>query len=221
MDFTAFDFRDDFNLHEIASLCIGRDPALAAPFDNDPAKTAYREIISAAAASAVMASAECARAHFDGRGYPSLYPELLYPAWALERTPNADGEPAWTEVGKDRWPEEGFDPPDKTEWKFDRRTVASWLSSRAFKPSYDFSRRGGVVLRADDDSLTKPHARAEATYLTIIGALLELVRTPRPGRDSDAAVIRELIENYSDKPGISKTTLEAKFAEARRRLNST
>lgn len=65
------------------------------------------------------------------------------------------------------------------------------------------------------------HPRAEATYLTIIGALLELVRNPRPGRDSDAAVIRELIENYSDKPGISKTTLEAKFADARRRLHST
>ena len=64
-------------------------------------------------------------------------------------------------------------------------------------------------------------ARSEATYLIIIGGLLELVRTPRPGRDSDAAVIRELIDNYSDKPGISKTTLEAKFADARRRLNST
>lgn len=65
------------------------------------------------------------------------------------------------------------------------------------------------------------HPRAETTYLTIIGALLELVRTPRPGRDSDAAVIRELIDNYSDKPGISKTTLESKFAHARRRLHST
>ena len=64
-------------------------------------------------------------------------------------------------------------------------------------------------------------ARSEATYLIIIGGLLELVRTPRPGRDSDAAVIRELIHNYNDKPGISKTTLEAKFADARRRLNST
>ena len=63
--------------------------------------------------------------------------------------------------------------------------------------------------------------RAETTYLHIIGALLELVRNPRPGRDSDAAVIRELIDNYADKPGISKTTLEMKFAEARRRLHST
>lgn len=63
--------------------------------------------------------------------------------------------------------------------------------------------------------------RSETTYLNIIGALLELVRTPRPGRGSDAAVIRELIENYSDKPGIAKSTLEGKFAEARRQLRST
>ena len=80
------------------------------------------------------------------------------------------------------------------------------------------------LLRSDTDERKAgaPLApRSEATYLTIIGALLELVRTPRPGRDSDAAVIRELIENYSDKPGISKTTLETKFADARRRLHST
>jgi hypothetical protein len=76
-------------------------------------------------------------------------------------------------------------------------------------------------LRAMVDKMSAPGERAESTYLTIIGALLELVRTPRTGRASDAAVIRELIENYSDKPGISKTTLEAKFAEARRRLHST
>lgn len=64
-------------------------------------------------------------------------------------------------------------------------------------------------------------SRSEATYLMIIGALLELVRTPRAGRNSDAAVIKELVENYSDKPGISKTTLEVKFASAKRRLHST
>ncbi|OYU43872.1 MAG: hypothetical protein CFE44_15995 [Burkholderiales bacterium PBB4] len=76
-------------------------------------------------------------------------------------------------------------------------------------------------LRAMVDKIAAPGDRAEAPYLTIIGAMLELVRSPRAGRDSDAAVIRELIENYSDKPGISKTTLEARFADARRRLNST
>lgn len=81
---------------------------------------------------------------------------------------------------------------------------------------------GAGAQASDAQPATAPlHPRAETTYLTIIGVLLELVRTPRSGRDSDAAVIRELIDNYSDKPGISKTTLEAKFADARRRLLST
>lgn len=62
--------------------------------------------------------------------------------------------------------------------------------------------------------------RERNAYLNIIGALVELVRTPRPGRDSDAAVIRELIENYGDKPGISKSNLETKFAEAKRAITS-
>jgi hypothetical protein len=75
-------------------------------------------------------------------------------------------------------------------------------------------------LRAMVDKVAVPGERAESTYLTIIGALLVLVRNPDSGRDSDAAVIRELIDYFHGKPGISKTTLENKFAEARRRLNS-
>jgi len=76
-------------------------------------------------------------------------------------------------------------------------------------------------LRAIVDRAAVPGDRAEATYLTIIGALLDFVHTPRRGRDSDAAVIRDLIESYGDKPGISKTTLEAKFSNAKRQLKST
>lgn len=99
-----------------------------------------------------------------------------------------------------------FKPADATRW-----------ASRQF-PAFPYA-------PSDFEASSRPPVaelspRAETTYLNIIGALLELVRTPRDGRDSDAAVIRELIENYSDKPGISKTTLEAKFADARRRLNS-
>lgn len=93
---------------------------------------------------------------------------------------------------------------------------------RALKRDRDEVATERDSLRSTADKMAVPGERAEATYLNIIGAMLELLRNPRPGREeSDAAVIRELIENYSDKPGISKTTLEAKFAEARRRLNST
>lgn len=68
--------------------------------------------------------------------------------------------------------------------------------------------------------------RAEATYLTIIGALLELVLGKTPAGkpqsvfESQAAVIDALIARNPNAPGISKTTLEAKFAEAKRRLPS-
>ena len=62
--------------------------------------------------------------------------------------------------------------------------------------------------------------RAETTYLCIIGALLELVRTPRPDRDSEAAVIRELIGSFNHLPGIAKSTLERKFADAKRQMNA-
>lgn len=60
--------------------------------------------------------------------------------------------------------------------------------------------------------------RERTSLLNIIGALLELVRTPRQGRDSDAAVIAELLDNYPEKQGIARSTLEAKFAEAKRSL---
>jgi len=69
--------------------------------------------------------------------------------------------------------------------------------------------------------------RAEATYLNTIGAMLELVLGKTPAGkpqsvfESQGAIIDALIAHHGTKPGISKTTLEAKFAEARRRLNST
>ena len=63
--------------------------------------------------------------------------------------------------------------------------------------------------------------RERTTYLNIIGAMLELLQTPRPGRISDAAVIRELEENYKDKPGIRERTLQDKFAAAKRSLRAS
>lgn len=62
--------------------------------------------------------------------------------------------------------------------------------------------------------------RERNTLLNIIGAMLELIKTPMAGRDSDAAVIRELLDNYSDKPGIKERTLQDKFAAAKRSLHT-
>ncbi|QMV74466.1 hypothetical protein HS961_17400 [Comamonas piscis] len=63
--------------------------------------------------------------------------------------------------------------------------------------------------------------RSKTTYLNIIAAMLELIQMPRDGRTSDSAVIAELLDNYKDKPGISKATLENKFAEAKRSIRGT
>jgi len=62
--------------------------------------------------------------------------------------------------------------------------------------------------------------RERGTLLNIIGALLELIQSPRKGRDSEAAVIAELVNNYPEKSGISSRTLQEKFALAKRNLLS-
>ena len=87
---------------------------------------------------------------------------------------------------------------------------------------------GAGVQASDPQGATAPlHPRAEATYLTIIGAMLELMLgKSEAGRPhsifaSQAAIIDALIVHNPSAPGISKTTLEGKFAEARRRLHST
>lgn len=68
----------------------------------------------------------------------------------------------------------------------------------------------------------KPLSTSERTaYLNIIAAMLELLKNPRPGRDDDASVIRELVENYSDKYGISESNLNRKFPEAKRSLGAS
>ncbi len=71
-----------------------------------------------------------------------------------------------------------------------------------------------------DDEGMPPHPKRETTYLNTIGALVELIQTPRPERNSEAAVIREVVDNYGDRPGIAKRTLEGLFAEAKRRVQS-
>lgn len=60
--------------------------------------------------------------------------------------------------------------------------------------------------------------RERQTLLNIIGVLLELIQTPKTERDSEAKVIKEMVDNYPDKQGISKRTLEEKFAAAKKSL---
>ncbi len=78
-----------------------------------------------------------------------------------------------------------------------------------------------VVKNFEKDSPlpSKPlDVRERTAYLNTIAVLLEFVKSPRPGRNSEAAIIKEMMENYSEKYGISERGLMGKFAEAKRSL---
>lgn len=76
-----------------------------------------------------------------------------------------------------------------------------------------------------DAHSTALSARAETTYLHIIGGLLTLLlghgasERPRSGFRSQESIISALIEQHGDRLGITQRTLEAKFAAARRKLS--
>lgn len=97
--------------------------------------------------------------------------------------------------------------------QFSRQELARWLTAIGMKSTYQFVESPARAEKQLAD-------RERSGFLNIVGAMLELLQSPRDGRGSDAAVIRELVENYSDKYGISKSSLENKFAEAKRSLKA-
>ncbi|MNE67065.1 hypothetical protein D3C80_1626530 [compost metagenome] len=96
-------------------------------------------------------------------------------------------------------------------------------------------------LRAEHDALLKTHAacaadveranmpgpRSESTYLNIVGGLLTLLLgrapsgTPYSSFLTQEAVISAMVAHHGHAMGITERTLQAKFALARRNLQST
>lgn len=82
-------------------------------------------------------------------------------------------------------------------------------------------------LRAMVDKQVAPNQKAETTYLNIIGGLLDLMLGTTPGGQkgsayvSQAAIISALLAHQGGKPGIAVSTLEQKFAEAKRSIKAT
>jgi hypothetical protein len=210
VDLAHWDFALEFSGIQIAALVAGLDPSKAGAFAervnpilrrlDEAYREGLRECWDRHSTSTTRTAQE--RTGSDLRGTFVSVIEDMARKGADEFLIQHEIEGLW-----DRFDEEVFS----------RAEVIRWLKCNGMKSVYQFDLQTAPA-RANEVPLSR---REEATYLTIVGALLELVRNPRPGRDSDAAVIRELIENYGDKPGVSKTTLEAKFANARRRLNST
>lgn len=87
------------------------------------------------------------------------------------------------------------------------------------------------VLVAERDALAEqiknpqdPGPRAQTTYLNIIGAMVTLVLGKSPAGkpnsvfNSQSAVIDQVLAHYEGKPGISRRSLEEKFAEGKKSL---
>lgn len=69
--------------------------------------------------------------------------------------------------------------------------------------------------------------RAEATYLNIIGALLELLLGTSPAGKplssfkTQTAVVEAILARHERTPGLSKRTLESRLALGKRNLEGT
>ena len=82
-------------------------------------------------------------------------------------------------------------------------------------------------LRATLNKMSAPGERAETTYLNIIGAMLGLMLDKSPAGnsysvfDNQSAIISVLLAQNTNTPGISKRTLEEKFAAAKQNLTAS
>lgn len=85
-------------------------------------------------------------------------------------------------------------------------------------------RRTEVPIQSDAHG-TALSARAETTYLHVIGGLLTLMlgraasERHRPAFRTQESIISALIEQHGERLGITQRTLEAKFAAAKRKLS--
>jgi len=82
-------------------------------------------------------------------------------------------------------------------------------------------------LRAMVDKASAPDARAETTYLNIIGGLLSIILGKSPDNkkysvfNSQEAIITAMLGHHEGKPGISARTMEEKFAAANKSIKTS
>ena len=213
-DLSHYDLFTVFTAHEAACLAAGLDPRSG----NGDARSATIEYAMENSLNWVVGNALWALTHD--------LPEGALPDWALLPTefeqalemPRPifanDGEGiAWLNRlrQKRKSSEKGL--------MFRREELHRWfkLKGVGYAPRYEFVKNSAAVMSEVDQA--GPIAQRErTTYLNTIAALLEMLRTPRDGRITQEDVIVELIENYSEKQGIAKSTLERTFAQANRCL---
>ena len=140
-----------------------------------------------------------------------LHPDSAPPQFYFDWAERKNIEVYWLAAAKEWGHFENDNPLDYAR----NETVKASLTTLA-------GGKSAIKPRGDsEEHVEKPlMPRERETLLNIIGVMLELLQTPKVGRNSDAAIIQEMIANYSDKRGISKRTLEEKFPAAKRSLTA-
>lgn len=196
---------ESFRWNEVASLIAGVDPgdgsgalsALAVPMANR-VRDAYNE---ARRGHIGQVSGQSDELTMDR---PQLAPAHLQSIAMLQRQVD-DGHRfhAWLTSSS----------ADIDRQRFSRQEILRWLQVINVASDFNFGQYANDTEKAME-------TRERKTLLNIIGVLLELIQTPTGKRNSAAAVIDEMVENYSDKQGIAKRTIEEKFAAAKESLRT-
>jgi hypothetical protein len=199
-----------FTLRQAAYLAAGADPAAVQAHD------AGESILASLNEAASEALGELRHRGVRDNTLPpeALRPILLDPD--SPEMPSITLTPEWVNTIEARF----LDPSHTLA--FAPEELDRWFNAngRGFVSKFDFGSLAadGPQVTTEDRAEKGVSSRERTTYLNIIGALLELVLTPRAGRESQAAVVSEVVQNYGEKQGIAKSTLEQKFAKAKRTL---
>ena len=184
MDFSVFNFKTSFTLHEAVCLTIGVDPRHDSADVPDEFRTAYDLLWEAGHNCAEGAVGEAKWVRENGYSRDELMDALLHPEWAVRavRMPGAEKDPDYDFAALQA------SAGAVEEWKFEPWTIASWLHVRDVKPVYDFAasderkrlRAAKFLPRADVDPVVSPDSderslgtRERRTLLAIIGALCQ------------------------------------------------
>lgn len=116
------------------------------------------------------------------------------------------------ELGKTRLKEDGTvicPPVSALDW-------VAWASRNDFACDGELVNAIAAFDNQESDDREVIHPRRETTLLRVIGALLHELRESTS--QSQAQIVKQIIDMHGHKPGIAKSTLENVFSGANRRL---
>ncbi|MBB3639829.1 hypothetical protein [Variovorax atrisoli] len=215
--FAAWDFATRFTLGQVALLIIGVDPAIATDDDRK------RCVAVAQRMNLSYVRAVAAGLLFQ----PPDDKEFLPPAESLLTVEFREmlGRAIRWKDARDfkRWLNTGG--ASVNGQTFLREDIATWLNAVSLESHYSFS--FATKKSESKEELGRPLGSKERTnLLNLSGALLALLLEPgsdgrsRSGFKDEAAVKEAILLRHPKKSGLSSRTLDARFPEARRSLES-